>query len=96
MPKQSIGGGTTSKTLTERVGKDEFDDDLSPTKQKRAGKVRVGLATNIHVTQQSLMMPPLKCALAGLVWPHIEMCCTRQHPSDEEEPQEKERVPYSQ
>jgi len=23
----------------------EFDDDLSPTKQKRAGKVRVGLAT---------------------------------------------------
>ena len=50
MPKQSIGSGTTSKTLTERVSKraydDEFDDDLSPTKQKRAGKVWVGLATN--------------------------------------------------
>jgi hypothetical protein len=49
MPKQSIGGGATSKTLTEHVRKracdDEFDDDLSPTKQKRAGKVRVGLAT---------------------------------------------------
>jgi hypothetical protein len=49
-PKQSIGGGTTSKTLTERVRKraseDEFNEDLSPIKQKQAGKVRVGLATN--------------------------------------------------
>ena len=50
IPKQSIGSGTTSKTLTERVRKrvynDKFNDDLSPTKQKQAGKVCVGLATN--------------------------------------------------
>jgi hypothetical protein len=50
-PNQSIGNGTTSKTVTEQVRKrasdDYFSNDIvTPIKRKQAGKVRKGLATS--------------------------------------------------